>query len=98
MKIMFITPCKDCVLAEVRESAPYKLKTIIRQTSWLSWKKMKDVNGKARDQWYIVIDTSFDKENRLKQFAKIIEDEGYYTSSKICPHDLYYEDYEKYFK
>ena len=98
MKMMFITPCKDCVLAEIREKASVKLNSIIRQTSWLSWKQMKDVNGKGRLQWYIVIDTSFDKENRLQQFVKIIEEEGYYSSPRICPHDLYYEDYERYFE
>lgn len=97
MKMIYITPCKDCVLAELREKASDSLKNIIQQTQWLSWRPMDDVNGRGRKQWYIVIDTSFDKESRLKQFAKIIEDEGYIPSSRICPHDLYYEDYEKYF-
>ena len=98
MKMMFITPCKDCVLAEIREKASVSLNSIIRQTSWLSWKQMKDVNGKGRLQWYIVVDTSFDKENRLQQFVQIISEEGYSTRSRICPHDLYYEDYERYFE
>lgn len=98
MKMVFITPCKDYVLTELREKASVNLNSIIRQTPWLSWKQMNDVNGKGRKQWYIVINTSVDKDNRLKQFAKIIEDEGYTPSSRICPHDLYYEDYERYFE
>lgn len=99
MKLVYITPCKDFLLAEIHEKSSEQLRNAIRQTEWLSWKKMKDVNGKAREQWYIVVDTSVDKESRLTQFAKILcDDEGYMPSSRICPHDWYYEDYQKYFE
>ena len=98
MKYVLITPCKDCVLAEISEKASAKLNQTIRQTKWLSWKHIHDVNGKDRLQWYIAADTTEDKENRLIQFAALLcEEEGYEPSSRICPHDLYYEDYEKYF-
>ena len=99
MRMVLITPCKDCLLAEIREKASENLNNIIRQTKWLSWKQQRDVNGKGRLQWYIVADTTIDKENRLKQFAQILcEIEKYEPSSRICPHDLYYEDFEKYFE
>lgn len=98
MKTVFITPCKDCLLAEFREKVSDNLNSIISQTKWLKWKQMRDVNGKGRMQWYIVADTTFNKEDRLSQFARILcEDESYTPHSRICPHDLYYEDYEKYF-
>lgn len=98
MKIVYITPCKDYLLAEFRERASINLNNIIRRTEWLSWKQMDDVNGKGRKQWYIVADTRIDKDNRLSQFAKILcKDEKYIPSSRLCPHDLYYEDYEMYF-
>lgn len=93
MKRVFITPCKDYLLVELREKASSNLKGIIKETEWLQWKQMKDVNGKRRKQWYIVVDTISEKEQRLLHFAKILrEDEHYTFSSRICPHDLYYED------
>lgn len=99
MKNVFITPCKDYLLAEFREKVSMNLNSIVKYTEWLKWKQMKDVNGKGRMQWYIVADTTSDKENRLLQFAKILcNDERYIPSSRICPHDLYYEDFEKYFE
>ena len=99
MRMVLITPCKDCLLAEIREKASANLNNIIRQTKWLSWKQQWDVNGKGRMQWYIAADTTVDKENQLKQFAKMLcEIEKYEPSSRICPHDLYYEDFEKYFE
>lgn len=59
---------------------------------------MRDVNGKGRMQWYIVADTTFEKEKRLFRFAEILcDNERYEPHSRICPHDLYYEDFEKYF-
>lgn len=98
MRRVFITPCKECLLAELREKASANLNGIIKQTEWLQWKQMNDVNGKGRKQWYIVVDTTSDKEKRLLQFAKIMcEEECYVPSSRICPHDLYYEDYEIFF-
>lgn len=98
MKTVFITPCKDCLLAELREKASDNLNSIINQTKWLKWKQMRDVNGKGRMQWYIVADTTFEKEKRLLRFAEILCDiERYEPHSRICPHDLYYEDFEKYF-
>ena len=43
--------------------------------------------------------TTLNKEERLKYFAKLVcEIEHYEPSSRICPHDLYYEDFEKYFE
>ena len=60
---------------------------------------MKNINGKTCERWYIVVDTTIDKEKRLMQFAKFICDvEGYAPSSRICPHDLYYEDFSDYFE
>lgn len=98
MKSVLITPCKECLLAEFREKVSNNLNCIVRQTDWLKWEQMRDVNGKGRMQWYIVADTTLDKEKRLLQFAKILcELEGYEPFSRICPHDLYYEDFEKYF-
>lgn len=98
MRMVFITPCKDCLLVEFREKASFDLNNIIRQTDWLKWKQMNDVNGKGRLQWYVVVDTTSDKDKRLKYIAKILcEDENYVPSSRICPHDLYYEDYVNYF-
>ena len=97
MRFVGITPRKDCLLAELREKASTGLNNVIRQTPWLKWLQMKDVNGKGRMQWYIVVDTTSDKENRLRTFAAILDKEGYSPSSRICPHDNYYEDSEKYF-
>ena len=97
MKIVLITPCKDYLLAELREKASKNLTSIIKQTEWLKWQQMIDVNGKGVMQWYIV-DTTCDKEKRLTQFAKILCDiEHYKPSPRICPNDSYYEDFEKYF-
>ncbi len=99
MKLVLITPCKEYLLAEILEKASENLNTIIRNTPWLKWKQMWDVNGKGRMQWYIVVDTTLNKEERLKYFAKLVcEIEHYEPSSRICPHDLYYEDFEKYFE
>lgn len=98
LKYVLITPCKNYLLAELCEKASSNLNKIINQTKQLKWKKTKDVNGKDREQFYIVADTTLDKEYRLTQFAKILcEDEKYKPHSRICLHDLYYEDYEKYF-
>ena len=98
MKKVYITPCQNCLLAEFREKVSDQLNNIVRQIAWIKWKKMKDVNGKDRPQWYLVADTTLDKENRLIQFAKLLcEVEGYDPSARICPHDLYYEDYENFF-
>ena len=97
MNIAYITPCKDYLLAELREKASVNLRSIIARTPWLSWKRMYDVNGKGRMQWYIVVDTTIDKEKRLSYFSNILCDkEGYEPSSRLCPHDLYYDDL-KYF-
>ena len=98
MKKVYITPCKNCLLAEFREKVSTELNSIIRQTGWIKWKQMKDVNGKGRMQWYLVADTTIDKEDRLMQFAKLLcEAEGYDPCVRICPHDPYYDDYEKFF-
>ncbi len=97
-RIVYITPRKDDVLAEIREKASDILNNIIRQYEWLKWKKMKDVNGKGREQWYIIADTSKDKDSRLSKFSEILCNiENFEPSPRICPHDLYYEDFEKYF-
>lgn len=99
MKCVLITPCEKYLLAEFREKVSPELNAVISRTEWLRWRQMKDVNGSGRMQWYIAADTTFDKDNRLIQFAKILcENEGYQPSSRICPHDLYYEDYKKYFE
>ena len=93
MKYVYITPCKDCLLAELREKASPILRNIIKSTPWMKWEKRKDVNGKGRMQWYIVVDTTADKEERIKKFAELMCGcEGYAPWSRICPHDLYYED------
>ena len=98
MRYAGITPCKDCLLTEFREKATFNLNQIVRRTDWLKWKQMNDVNGKNRMQWYIVVDTTTDKEKRLTEFANILREEGYSTFVRIEPHDAYYEDYEKYFR
>ncbi len=41
MKYVLITPCKDCVLAEIPEKASAKLNQTIKQTKWLSWKHIR---------------------------------------------------------
>ena len=98
MKKVYITPCQNYLLAEFREKVSTELNSIIRQTGWIKWKQMKDVNGKGRMQWYLVADTTIDKEDRLMQFAKLLcEAEGYDPCVRICPHDPYYDDYEKFF-
>ena len=98
MNIVYITPCQNCLLAEFREKVSERLNISIRQTSWIKWKQLRDVNGKGRMQWYLVVDTTVDKDNRLVQFAKMLcENEGYEPSVRICPHDFYYEDYENFF-
>ena len=99
MKCVFITPLKDCLLAELTEKSSDNLNDLIRRILWLRWKKMKDVNGKNCQRLYIVVDTTEEKEKRLSQFARLIcEVEGYTPSPRICPHDLYYEDYCDYFE
>jgi hypothetical protein len=99
MKYVFITPCENCVLAEFRQKVSENLRQIVNQTPWLRWENMRDVNGKGHMQWYIVADTSSDKENRLTEFAEILcNKEQYYPSPRICPHDLYYEDFECFFQ
>ena len=98
MKNVYITPCQTCLLAEFREKVSEQLNEIVRQTNWIKWKQMKDVNGKGKLQWYLVVDTTADKDSRLTEFAKLLcEKEGFDPAVRICPHDLYYEDYEKYF-
>ena len=97
MKSVYITPRKNSLLAELRTKASIGLNNVVRQTPWLKWSQMKDVNGKGRMQWYIVVDTSIDKESRLTWFAKLLASEGYTPSCRICPHDNYYEDYQNYF-
>ena len=98
MKKIYITPYPNCLLAEFKEKASVQLNNAVRQTGWIKWRRIKDVNGKSRPQWYLVADTTSDKDNRLTEFAKLLcEKEGYDPSSRICPHDLYYEDYEKFF-
>lgn len=93
MRCVFITPCKDCLLVEMREKSSANLRGIIVRTPWLKWEQRKDVNGKGHLQWYIVVDTMVDKDSRLKEIAKVLcEDEGFTASSRICPHDSYYED------
>ena len=98
MRTVYITPCQNCLLAEFREKASEQLNTIVRQTNWIKWKQMKDINGKGVMQWYLVADTTSDKDSRLTEFAKLLcEKEGYDPSARICPHDLYYDDYERFF-
>lgn len=99
MRMVFITPCKDCILAEIREKASPSLNNYIRQNNaWIKWEQKQDVNGKGRLQWYIVVNTSAYKDIRASSFASVIcEKEGFSPSSRICPHDLYYEDFVKYF-
>ena len=98
MKKVYITPCQNYLLAEFRERVSERLNSTVSNTNWITWKQMKDVNGKDRKQWYLVADITSDKENRLTQFAELLcEKEGYEPSVRICPHDLYYEDYENFF-
>ena len=98
MRTVYITPCQNYLLAEFREKTSEELNRIVKRTEWIKWKQMKDVNGKGRVQWYLVADTTYEKDNRLAEFAKLLcEKEGYYPSVRICPHDLYYDDYEKFF-
>lgn len=98
MKLVFITPCQNDLLVEIPRKASEELSALIKKVPWLIWKEMQDVNGRGKRQWYIVVDTSVNKEKRLKYFARFIcEKEGYEPSSRIHPHDLYYEDFEKYF-
>ena len=99
MKLILITPSKDCLYAEILEKASEKLNAFIRQTSWLRWEKKKDINGKNKQTWYIVVDTSAEKEKRLAEFAEVVcVLEHFEPSPRICPHDLYYEDFEQYFE
>lgn len=97
MQSVYITPCNNFLLAELRTKASSCLNNTVRQTPWLKWAQMKDVNGSGRMQWYIVVDTSVDKESRLTWFAKFLKSEGYTASCRICPHDNHYEDYQNYF-
>ncbi len=98
MKKVYITPCQNYLLAEFRERVSECLNITVSNTNWITWKQMKDVNGKDRKQWYLVADTTADKDNRLTQFAELLcEKEGYEPSVRICPHDSYYEDYENFF-
>ena len=97
MSAVYITPCKDCLLAELRTRASVGLNNAVEQKPWLKWERMKDVNGRNGMQWYIVVDTTVDKEQRLTIFARLLKSEGYEASCRICPHDNYYEDFQKYF-
>jgi hypothetical protein len=97
MSAVYITPCKDYLLAELRTRASVGLNNAVKQTPWLKWTNKPDVNGRSCMQWYIVVDTTVDKEQRLIFFARLLKSEGYEASCRICPHDNYYEDYQKYF-
>lgn len=97
MKQIYLTPWKDCLYAEIREKASPSLNNFIRITPWVKWQQLRDINGKGRMQWYIVVDTTADTEKRLSVFADYVcRMEGYEAVCKICPHDLNYE-YMKYF-
>ncbi len=99
MRSVYITPCEFYLLAEFREKISANLSNKIKQIPWIRWKQMKDVNGKGRMQWYLAVDKTTDKSIRLTQFAKLLcEEESYFPFSRICPHDLYYEDYRMYFE
>lgn len=98
MKYVFITPCQSELLVEFRERASNNVHSFVRQNYWIKWQQRDIVNGTGCKQWYLVVDTTVDKDNRLAHFAKMLcETEGYYPSSRICPHDWYYEDFENYF-
>ena len=99
MKMILITPSKDCLYAEILEKASDNLNCFIRQKHWLKWKKRLDINGKRKMQWYIVVDITSEKDKRLSDFSDFVCNvEHYEPSPRICPHDLYYEDFVQYFE